>query len=201
MPVQGTYTASGSVQGRSYSVTTNVNSNAALQVDEACVPGNAGSLTTRTNNTAGEVTATSNSHTIVSNTVVDLYWATGSRRGVDVGTVSGTAIPLTGGQGDNLPVANTNVVVSTVSEVLTSVNGTGALGIVIDVTGSVDGMYSFMAGSSETFGGRLNAGLDYIWFSGSGVTNPVTGATITKVRFSQGGTAANNNIRGSIQYT
>jgi len=201
MPVQGVYNISGSVQGRSYNVQTNVNSNAALQLDESCVVGNSGVLTTRTNNSVGEVTANSNAHTIVTSAVVDLYWTTGSRRGITVGTVSGTAIPLTNsGSGDNLPVVNSNVVVSTVSIVNTSIVGANVTGLVVDVAGAVDGMYSFLASGTEVFGGRLNSGADYVWFTGSGVTNPVTGSTIDTVRFSTGGTTANSVVRGSIQY-
>ena len=58
MPITGNYAVTGSVQGRVYQVTTTVNTNAALQIDETCLVAEAGSLTTRTNNTTGNVTLT-----------------------------------------------------------------------------------------------------------------------------------------------
>lgn len=201
MPIQGQYAVSGSVQGRSYSVTTNINSNAALQIDESCLVAETGSLTTRTNNSVGEVTLNTNAVNIVTSDVVDLYWADGQRRGITVGTVSGTTVPLThSGSGDNLPTANTTVYVSPTRVVNTSIVGNNVTGIVIDSAGAEDGMYSFLASGTEVLGGRLNTGADYIWFSGSGITNPLASNTITSIRVSQGGVTANNVVRGSVQY-
>jgi hypothetical protein len=45
--------------------------------------------------------------------VVDLYWESGSRRGVTLGAVSGQTVPIaSGGEGDNLPVSDTEIIVS-----------------------------------------------------------------------------------------
>ena len=76
--------------------------------------GNAGSLTTRTDDNTGVITADSADHDIASSDVVDVYWGSGSTAGIRRGmtaTVSGTAISVDGGAGDNLPVATTDVVV------------------------------------------------------------------------------------------
>lgn len=201
MPIQGQFAVTGSVQGRSYQVATNINSNAALQIDESCLVAEAGQLTTRTNNTVGEVTLTATAVNIATSDVVDLYWSDGQRRGVTVGTVSGTAVPLTNsGSGDNLPVVNTNLYVAPTRTVTTSIVGNNVTSITIDSAGSEDGQYSIIATSTEVLGGRLNTGADYIWFDGSGITNPLASNTITSIRVSQGGTTANNIIRGSIQY-
>jgi hypothetical protein len=44
-------------------------------------------------------------HGILTADVVDVYWSDGLRRGCTVGTVNGTAVPLTGGVGDSLPTS------------------------------------------------------------------------------------------------
>src|SRR5262245_45413696 len=78
------------------------------------VKGNAGTLTVRTDNDTGTITASSVSHTITTGMTVDVYWGgatPGVRRGMTVGTVAGTSIPIDLGAGDNLPVATTAVVV------------------------------------------------------------------------------------------
>jgi len=201
MPIAAQFAVSGSVQGRSYGVSTNINSGAALQIDESCLVGQAGSLTTRTNNTVGTVTLTVNAVTLVTSDVADVYWSGGMRRGVVLGTVAGTSCPLTdSGSGDNLPVVNTAVVVSPTRVVNTSIVGANVKSITIDSASDQDGAYSILASGVETLGAKLVGGADYIWFDGNGITNPVTGSTQTQIRVSQGGVTANNVIRGSIQY-
>jgi hypothetical protein len=72
----------------------------------------AGSLTTRTDNTHGTITMTSGGHTITTAELVDLYWTGGRRYNVVVGTVSGTSVPFSGGSGDNLPSTSTAIQVA-----------------------------------------------------------------------------------------
>ncbi len=69
-----------------------------------------GSLTTRTDNTNGVVTAQAG-HGLVTSDKVDVFWVGGRRYGVTC-TVSGNAVTLSGGAGDNLPVATTAVTLS-----------------------------------------------------------------------------------------
>lgn len=77
-------------------------------------------LTTRTSATVGTITAPSG-HGISTSDVIDVFWMEdfGSygtakiRRGVTVGTVSGTSIPISGGLGDDLPVLNADIYVPT----------------------------------------------------------------------------------------
>jgi hypothetical protein len=78
-------------------------------VDDSFAARPQGTLSTRTDHTNGILTMTSG-HGVVTG-FVDLYWTAGSRHNVSA-TVSGTAITVTGGSGDNLPTAQTAVVVS-----------------------------------------------------------------------------------------
>ena len=68
-----------------------------------------GSLTTRTDDNTGVATL-STGHGILTNDVVDVYWSGGIRFGM-VATVSGNAVSLEGGAGDNLPAQDAAVTV------------------------------------------------------------------------------------------
>lgn len=67
---------------------------------------NAGTLTTRTSNTAGTVTVTA-AHNIVTATTKNVRWQGGARTGVTIGAVSattaGSTVAFSGGSGTNLP--------------------------------------------------------------------------------------------------
>ena len=65
--------------------------------------------TTRTNDTEGTVTAAG--HNISTGNTVAVFWTGGSRDGCTAGTVSGSAVPITGGEGDNLPTQATAVTI------------------------------------------------------------------------------------------
>jgi hypothetical protein len=76
---------------------------------------NTGELTTRTDNTDGVITLTTG-HNILDATVADLYWTGGRRYGVTIGRAV-NAITISGGTGDNLPIASTNITVCTQIEI------------------------------------------------------------------------------------
>lgn len=75
-----------------------------------CAAAQAGTLSTRTDNSAGTLTLASG-HTITTGMKFDLYWSAGSRRNITAGTVSGTSVPFVLGDslGDNLPIATTAI--------------------------------------------------------------------------------------------
>ncbi len=82
-------------------------------------------LSTRTNATSGTITAPSG-HGVVSDSTIDLVWqefdtpyyVAKVRRGVLVGTVSGTSIPFSGGEGHDLPAEDEGIFVPTTNSSL-----------------------------------------------------------------------------------
>lgn len=72
--------------------------------------GKAGSLTTRTDDNAGEATL-GNGHGITDGMIVDVHWDGGVRYGMTVGTVASLVVPIDGGDGDVLPAQATSLVV------------------------------------------------------------------------------------------
>ncbi len=67
-----------------------------------------GSLASKISGSQGTLTLAAD-HTFVNGDRVDVYWDSGSRRGMTVGTVSGTSVPVSGGFGDSLPNVGTLV--------------------------------------------------------------------------------------------
>ena len=104
------------------------------------VAANQGDLTTRTDANTGTVTMDSGSHTIETGDTVNVYWAGGERKGMTVGTVSGTTVPIDGGSGDDLPVADTEVYVSPEGgQELAVLIGGGAAAQFVAIVDDIDG--------------------------------------------------------------
>ena len=79
-------------------------------IDLPALPaGNTGELTTRTSDTAGVITLVTG-HNITDGDTVDLFWTGGRRYGVAAAVVTNAAT-ISGGAGDNLPVATTDITV------------------------------------------------------------------------------------------
>ena len=160
----------------------------------------AGTLTTRTSDTVGEVTMTSGSHTITTAAIVDIYWDGGVRYGVTVGTVSGTAVPFTLGSGYNLPSASTAVVVVEQTVINLAIDGdnVGILGIQLvnsgDTTalGHVDFQDSGSASIAEL---DLTQGNALVYDIDGGVTNPFTGNPIATLHASQDSVAGTATLK------
>lgn len=98
-------------------------------VREIALPvGQAGTLSTRTNDGAGVITL-SVGHGIAAATVVDIYWAAGARYGVRIDSLGGTGdVELTfddipAATGDVLPAASTAVVVTPRVNVNVAIDG------------------------------------------------------------------------------
>lgn len=101
-------------------------------------PAYAGSLTTRTDANTGVVTTTNTPTGIATNDIVDVYWSGGRRRQM-VATVSGSAITVDGGSGDDLPALSTAVVIcEALAVTFPTVTMSGVNAIVAKVTGTIE---------------------------------------------------------------
>ena len=175
-----------------------------IGLDQTLAAAQGGSLTTRTNDTSGTITMTSGDHTIATADVVDVYWDGGVRYNVVVGTVSTTAVPISGGSGDNLPTEATAVtVVRTVTANLT-IDGDEAHLIAFlletnDKSLRTAGHIQFRdSAAAEVAEIDLVANVQRIYDLDGGDANPFTGNIITALRISQGGTSESENYRLKI---
>lgn len=103
-----------SAGGVSISGSVQRTSDGAIGLDVAVPGAKVGELTTRGSATAGTITLEAD-HGITTADTVDIYWDGGMRFGVTVGTVSGTAVPISSGTGDDLPAEDADISVAPIA--------------------------------------------------------------------------------------
>jgi len=169
---------------------------AMLQYQVALPAGKGGELTTRTSASIGEATMDSASHGITTGQVVDIFWTAsgtaGVRYGVTVGTVAGTAVPFTGGAGDDLPTTSTGLTITPQVSASVALDGDQVqlLGLELqrdDDTDTAQGHAQFFdSGASQVAQVSLERNNPSIYDVVGGDTNPFTGNPITEVRAANG---------------
>lgn len=112
------------IGGKTYSHQETLSEEGLEAVDSTIPKGYTGELTTRTDNNTGVVTMEDEDHTISNGATVDVYWDGGQRRGMTVTGVTGAAVTIDLGSGENLPALNTTgVIVCEVVEIEVSFLG------------------------------------------------------------------------------
>lgn len=162
----------------------------ALIAYEVTLPaGKAGTLSTRTDDDTGVVTATG--HGLVVSDKVNVFWATGKRYGMTVSAVAGNDVTVgTGagevGAGDAFPAQATAVVITKQVQINTSIDGDllELLAIVAESTsnGSTSKAHIDMqdSGGASIEAIDLTANQPKVWDIDGGATNVFTGNVITK---------------------
>jgi len=162
-----------------------------IGLEETLPVAKTGTLTTRTDNTDGELTMSA-SHGITTAAVIDLYWSGGVRYGVVVGTVATNAVPISGGSGDNLPADETAItaVVQTSINLLVDGDNTKIIAIsleTVDKTLRTAGHVQLRdASNAEIAEIDLVTNVAQVWDIEGGSANPFTGNVITNLKASQG---------------
>jgi len=116
MSITATIRQSSAMGGVSFPESKSITADAQIVHDVSVPAANAGTLTTRTDDTDGEITMTSSTQTIETGDRIDLYWVDsdgvllGARRGATAGTVAGAVVPFSGGSGDNLPIEDEDII-------------------------------------------------------------------------------------------
>lgn len=191
---KGTFGTSVSIGGSSIQQVVTREANTAVAVELTLPVGAAGELTTRTDDDTGEITADSAGHGITTGDTVNVYWDGGVQYGCTVGTVSGTAIPIDTGSGDNLPTLNSDVVVTKVVTAAVTLDGDNAQLIAIEMednaNGSDAGHVRFEdSGDSEIAELDLVANVPQTYDLAAGISNPFTGNVITEIIAANGSSA------------
>lgn len=192
---QGTVTIGGS----RYTITESIDADNVQKVEKKNQPAaKTGTLTTRTDNTTGTLTMTAG-HGIITGDRIDIYWTGGSRRGVTVGTVATNSVPFSLGAGDNLPIVSTPVTVMVQNSEVVAITGANVVAIAFYCDGKATVQFT-TAGDVEIFGTTVAAGGSYYWTLGTGVTNPVTGQTIGKIKMTHGDSSSVRTPRCHILF-
>lgn len=150
-----------------------------------------GTLTTRTSASQGSVTGQSG-HGVTTGARLDVYWATGQRRGMIVGTVSGTTIPLTdSGDGDDLPAATTALTLMVPQEKELVFDTADVAALAVKNAGNDKAQIVFaIDDDTEKLAIPLAAGGVYIWDQDDNTDLPFASGAIVKAFLSQGDSAA-----------
>lgn len=156
----------------------------------------AGSLSTRTDNDTGVLTLGSG-HGIVDAQIVDVFWTVGGvnghRRGMTVGTVSGTSVPIDGGSGDNLPAALSSITACVQQSEAFVLTGTDITGLVMHTTKG--GCMALHSAGGEQLNKFLLANDNYAWYTDCGEANPITGDSITLLKATNKDSAASAVVK------
>lgn len=161
----------------------------------------AGALTTRTSATVGTLTM-SGGHGIQTGDRLDIFWDTGCRYGVTVGTVATNSVPFSGGAGDNLPtlvsgtytiqaaVPHSEAIVAAGSNIVAAAVKCPKQSVFVftQSDGTLIKAYPILEGGVET------------WTSEDGSDNPFDGVTVGKVYMSHADTAAAARMNGALMY-
>jgi hypothetical protein len=129
-------------------------------------------------------------HGITTAEIVDVYWSTGARLGVTVGTVSGTSVPLTdSGSGDALPADDTTVTISARTNIDFQLDGDNMQALFMATTAK--GTFALAGVDDATdMSKTLSASVMYVWYDGCGEDNPISGDTVTQAFLSNSSTSA-----------
>jgi hypothetical protein len=152
------------------------------------VAGAAGTLTTRTSDTAGIITLAS-APTLVNGNKFSIVWANGSVLTATVTGVSGNAVTFNSAIGDVLPALNAAVVASLLLTVVAPFNGD-----LVEMMGAVctnDAAIGFYDATPTLLlrlklAGGTPQGEPWFWVKNSGVTNPLAGHIVATVSVGNG---------------
>ncbi len=170
----------------------------------------AGSLTTRASDTAGTLTMTSEDHGISTGDVIDIFWTDANSRaqcayGCTVGTVSTTSVPFTGASFDTgtndasvLPAQDTSVTADEQTEIIEVFDGDNLEFIILHSTrkGHFEFEEAASSGGSTICSGKLTANEAWRWISDQGITNPLTGQPVQKIKVSNGDSSNSATLKG-----
>lgn len=189
MSVSGTITKSISLGGQTFNQSSTPSADAFIVHNESVAAGEEGSLTTRTDADTGVITVDDSGHSFAETDRVDVYWTAGCRRGMSVSSVTGAAITVDGGSGDDLPAEDSTVTI--IEPVLLDLSVLGTRVEAILLSTDTRGQFVFIDdGSLEAYQKELGAGYSFDWIDGNGTTNPITGDQIEGVYISHDGSSA-----------
>jgi len=173
-----------------------------ISQDPVLPAANAGTLSTRTSDTAGTLTLGAG-HDISTGDTIDIFWtASGVQKcayGATVGTVAGTSVPFTGASGDVLPALDSAITADEVVEVDTDFDGDYVEIIMLHSTRA--GHFDFQdSGSASLHEDVLLASEPWFWFSELGYTNPLTGNPVDKLLLSNADSVNSATVKLGVLY-
>jgi hypothetical protein len=159
--------------------------------------GNAGTLSTRTDNDTGVVTLSAG-HGILTNDKVDVFWSGGRRYGMTA-TVNVNAVTVDLGSGDNLPALNTAVVVCK-RQVVNAAFDPDDMAVLLVTANRRVSIVFVDAGGATLLALDLGAGECCLWWTNSGIARPMSGNPVAAIWASNGDATAAADITIAVVY-
>ena len=159
--------------------------------------GNAGALSTRTDDDTGVATV-AEGHGITDADTVNVFWADGCRYGMTVSAYTGTTVTMDGGSGDNFPTQDTVIVVAAQVTINTDFDGDDVQ--MIAAWSSLRAHIDFQNDTPASLCAvELTATEAWSWVYGQGFTNPLTGDPVDTI-LASAGTAAETTLKIGVLY-
>ena len=191
MAISGYLQITGTVAGVPVSCVYNRTAAAGLPAqDVTLAAGNAGTLSTRTSDTAGTLTLESG-HDISTGDVIDVHWtdADGDPQcayGATVGTVDVLSVPFTGAAGTALPVQDFVIVADEVQVLDVDFDG-DKLQMIVAVSTQVGHIVFEDSGDAVLDNAVLRAAKEpYFFVKNAGMTNELAGNPVDEIHISNG---------------
>jgi len=195
----GQIIATASVAGLSIQSVTQRTASGQLAHEVVLPAAAAGVLTTRTNDTDGQLTMDDAGHGITTGDKIDIFHDGGVSYGATVGTVAGTTVPFTGAGGDVLPAEDDAIAADVQVEVDVDFDGDKAELVLVMATAR--GHITWIdTGSATLDTAELTASEPWQWIAGQGVTNPLAGNPVDKVFLTNGNSAGTATLKIAALY-
>lgn len=197
---QATYVTSLSVGGVSIQPPPVVRTGDHPNPYEVTLPaGKTGELTTRTDDNTGVVTMDA-TPVVASSDTVDVYWEGGRRYGMTVTDVTGDAVTIDGGSGENLPAQDTELVVTEQVPINTAIDGDRIeiIGVMLECpldTSAVGHISFFDSGPAQIHHLDLAHNDPFVCDVAGGATNPFTGNSIVSAKASNGSSTQSATLK------
>lgn len=160
--------------------------------------GIAGTLTTRTSDTAGVFTVASG-HGVTTSNKISVFWSGGACYNCTVSATTSTTITINAATGDVLPSATSEVVIGVEATHIVAIDGDGLKVLVVACTNR--SMIRFLDVSSIELTYVMAASEGRLWVSDQNVTNPIVGDAISSVVIANGNTTTATMNVGALVAT
>lgn len=177
-------TISGEIAGAPLNSTLSRSADGAIRHGPITLPAaEAGTLSTRTTDTTGELTIAGT--TLQIGDTIDIYWDGGRRYDVDVDNVVGDDVTFSGGASDILPAASTPI--TTAEQISIATDFDGANLVAIGALANARGHLSFQEAGATELSVDLTAKEAWFWVDQSTAVNPLASTVVGTVKASQAG--------------
>ncbi len=190
-------TISGEIAGAPLNSTLSRSADGAIRHGPIILPAaEAGTLSTRTTDTSGDLTISGT--TLQIGDVIDIYWDGGRRYDVDVTNVVGDDVTFSGGAGDILPAATTAITAA--AQVSIDTDFDGATLVAIGALANARGHLSFQEGGLTELSVDLTAKEAWFWADQSTAANPLAATVVGTVKATQAGSSAAATLDIGVLY-